>query len=110
MLWDGLALVQNCEKMTSTFILYVPNPVLVIIDVELEPKELGIPTKAYFAVGEVKENATRKSQMVSVHVPSEIAAHEIEGIGVEYLLRDVKDTIQPLAPLQQILEGFGYNT
>lgn len=32
---------------------YVPNPVLVIIDVQ--PKELGIPTKAYYAVEEVKE-------------------------------------------------------
>ncbi|RYQ83883.1 hypothetical protein Ahy_B10g102759 isoform A [Arachis hypogaea] len=69
---------------------YVPNPVLVIIDVE--PKELGIPTKAYYAVEEVKENATQKSQKVFVHVPSEIAAHEVEEIGVEHLLRDVKDT------------------
>lgn len=74
---------------------YVPNPVLVIIDVQ--PKELGIPTKAYYAVEEVKEvhnllscwsislacsvfnlffplqNATQKSQKVFVHVPSEIA-------------------------------------
>lgn len=32
---------------------YVPNPILVIIDVQ--PKELGIPTKAYYAVEEVKE-------------------------------------------------------
>lgn len=32
---------------------YVPNPVLVIIDVQ--PKELGLPTKAYCAVEEVKE-------------------------------------------------------
>lgn len=32
---------------------YVPNPVLVIIDVQ--PKELGIPTKAYYAIEEVKE-------------------------------------------------------
>ncbi|RYQ83882.1 hypothetical protein Ahy_B10g102759 isoform B [Arachis hypogaea] len=70
--------------------IYVPNPVLVIIDVE--PKELGIPTKAYYAVEEVKENATQKSQKVFVHVPSEIAAHEVEEIGVEHLLRDVKDT------------------
>ncbi|KAJ1426389.1 Rpn11/EIF3F, C-terminal [Sesbania bispinosa] len=69
---------------------YVPNPVLVIIDVE--PKELGIPTKAYYAVEEVKENATQKSQKVFVHVQSEIAAHEVEEIGVEHLLRDVKDT------------------
>ncbi|KAG4940690.1 hypothetical protein JHK87_044561 [Glycine soja] len=62
---------------------YVPNPVLVIIDVE--PKELGIPTKAYDVVEEVKEN-------VFVHVPSEITTHEVEEIGVEHLLRDVKDT------------------
>uniref|UniRef100_A0A804RJI2 EIF3F/CSN6-like C-terminal domain-containing protein n=1 Tax=Zea mays TaxID=4577 RepID=A0A804RJI2_MAIZE len=62
----------------------------VIIDVQ--PKELGIPTKAYYAVEEVKENATQKSQKVFVHVPSEIAAHEVEEIGVEHLLRDVKDT------------------
>ncbi|KAJ6987221.1 26S proteasome non-ATPase regulatory subunit 7 [Populus alba x Populus x berolinensis] len=69
---------------------YVPNPVLVIIDVQ--PEELGIPTKAYYAVEEVKENATQKSQKVFVHVQSEIAAHEVEEIGVEHLLRDVKDT------------------
>ena len=35
---------------------YVPNPVLVIIDVQ--PKELGIPTKAYYDVEEVKEVRT----------------------------------------------------
>ncbi|KAL6142254.1 hypothetical protein ACLB2K_060537 [Fragaria x ananassa] len=71
-------------------VLYCPNPVLVIIDVQ--PKELGIPTKAYYDVEEVKENATQKSQKVFVHVTSEIAAHEVEEIGVEHLLRDVKDT------------------
>lgn len=38
---------------TSSYFSYVPNPVLVIIDVQ--PKELGIPTKAYYAVEEVKE-------------------------------------------------------
>ncbi|GJZ81684.1 26S proteasome non-ATPase regulatory subunit 7 homolog A, partial [Tanacetum coccineum] len=65
---------------------FVPNPVLVIIAVQ--PKELGIPTKAYYAIEEVKE----KSQKVFVHVSFEIAAHEVEEIGVEYLLRDVKDT------------------
>lgn len=39
--------------LSFTFSSYVPNPVLVIIDVQ--PKELGIPTKAYCAVEEVKE-------------------------------------------------------
>ncbi|KAL6580949.1 26S proteasome non-ATPase regulatory subunit 7 A [Orobanche minor] len=77
-------------RCSCTWLCYVPTPVLVIIDVQ--PKELGIPTKAYYAVEEVKENATQKSQKVFVHVPSEIAAHEVEEIGVEHLLRDVKDT------------------
>lgn len=92
---------------------YVPNPVLVIIDVQ--PKELGIPTKAYYAIEEVKEvkhplcdpitllqqhvnsnnqfenfffsqNATQKSQKIFVHVPTEIAAHEVEEIGMLLLL------------------------
>ncbi|GKD96215.1 26S proteasome non-ATPase regulatory subunit 7, partial [Tanacetum coccineum] len=37
-------------------------------------------------------NATQKSKKIFVHVSSEIAAHEVEEIGVEHLLRDVKDT------------------
>ncbi|PWA72765.1 26S proteasome non-ATPase regulatory subunit 7 [Artemisia annua] len=43
-------------------------------------------------VKDLEKNATQKSQKVFVHVPSEIAAHEVEEIGVEHLLRDVKDT------------------
>ncbi|GMP23299.1 hypothetical protein ACSBR1_007800 [Camellia fascicularis] len=86
----GPKLRENDLNIHGLFNDYVPNPVLVIIDVQ--PKEMGIPTKAYYAVEEVKENATQKSQKVFVHVPSEIAAHEVEEIGVEHLLRDVKDT------------------
>lgn len=86
----GPKLRENDLNIHELFRDYVPNPVLVIIDVQ--PKELGIPTKAYYAVEEVKENATQKSQKVFVHVPSEIGAYEAEEIGVEHLLRDVKDT------------------
>ncbi|MCO5557623.1 hypothetical protein L7F22_011189 [Adiantum nelumboides] len=38
------------------------------------------------------QDATQKSQKVFVHVASEIGAYEAEEIGVEHLLRDVKDT------------------
>ncbi|KAL9231404.1 hypothetical protein vseg_006636 [Gypsophila vaccaria] len=92
----GPKLRENDLDIHRLFSDYVANPVLVIIDVQ--PEELGIPTKAYCAVEEVKENATQKSQKVFVHIPSEIAAHEVEEIGVEHLLRDVKDaTISTLA-------------
>mmetsp|Transcript_4491 Transcript_4491/g.6067 ORF Transcript_4491/g.6067 Transcript_4491/m.6067 type:complete len:310 (-) Transcript_4491:169-1098(-) len=68
---------------------YTPNPVLVVVDVQ--PTELGIPTKAYFRVEDVKEAGTQKSQKTFMHVTSEIGAYEAEEIGVEHLLRDVKD-------------------
>ena len=37
---------------------YTPNPLLVIIDVQ--PKEVGVPTDAYFAVEEIKDVRVRK--------------------------------------------------
>ncbi|CAH2054083.1 unnamed protein product [Thlaspi arvense] len=49
----GPKLRENDLDVHALFNGYVPNPVLVIIDVQ--PKELGIPTKAYYAVEEVKE-------------------------------------------------------
>jgi 26S proteasome regulatory subunit N8 len=73
---------------------YTPNPVMIIIDVK--PKPLGIPTEAYHAVEEIKEG--QQQQWTFRHVPSEIGAMESEEVGVEHLLRDVKDmTISTLA-------------
>jgi len=73
---------------------YTKNPVMVIIDVK--PKELGIPTEAYVAVEEILEG--KQQQWTFKHVPSEIGALEAEEVGVEHLLRDVKDmTISTLA-------------
>jgi len=67
---------------------------MVIIDVK--PKELGIPTEAYVAVEEILEG--KQQQWTFKHVPSEIGALEAEEVGVEHLLRDVKDmTISTLA-------------
>lgn len=40
-------------EINELFRRYTPNPVLVII--EVQPKELGIPTKAYVAIEEANE-------------------------------------------------------
>merc|ERR1711871_1455435 len=73
---------------------YAPNPVMVIVDVK--PKTLGIPTEAYVAVEDIREG--QQQQKTFEHVPSEIGAMESEEVGVEHLLRDVKDmTISTLA-------------
>ena len=55
--WILIFLYLACIRSVSFwFYSYVPNPVLVIIDVQ--PKELGIPSKAYYVVEEVKEVRT----------------------------------------------------
>ena len=94
---------------------YCPSPVLVVIDVQ--PKgELGLPTSAYTVVEEIAsarclsrlharsvlsvcaQDASGKSHKAFSHLPSEVGAYEAEEIGVEHLLRDVKDaTVSTLA-------------
>jgi 26S proteasome regulatory subunit N8 len=61
--------------------------VLVIVDVSGRE---GFPTDAYFAVEEIKDDGTSTSKTF-VHTPSTIEAEEAEEIGVEHLLRDIRD-------------------
>lgn len=75
---------------------YCENPILVIS--EVQPKEMGLPVHAYTAHDEVREDGTQKSQRVFVNLPTQVGATEAEEIGVEHLLRDVKDaTISTLS-------------
>ncbi|KAL7006544.1 proteasome regulatory particle subunit [Cystobasidiomycetes sp. EMM_F5] len=67
---------------------FIPKPVMVIIDPR--HRESGIPTDAYFAVEEIKDDGTA-TQKTFMHVPSVIEAEEAEEIGVEHLLRDIKN-------------------
>jgi len=67
---------------------YTSNPIMCIIDVK--PKDLGIPTEAYYSIEEIREG--QQLQRTFKHVVSEIGANESEEVGVEHLLRDVKDT------------------
>lgn len=75
-------------EINELFKRYTPYPILVIIDVV--PKEIGVPTDAYFAVEEIKGDGT-STERTFVHTPSVIVAEEAEEIGVEHLLRDIRD-------------------
>ena len=109
---SGPKLRASDLKINELFKRYTPNPLLVIIDVQ--PKEAGVPTDAYFAVEEIKDVGPlqpRKPRPVArwssrsqpclqdgtttsktfVHTPSIIEAEEAEEIGVEHLLRDIRD-------------------
>ena len=65
------------------------DPVFVIIDVDVKQDQL--PSEAYVAVEEVSSEAAT-TEWTFKHLASEIGAFEAEEIGVEHLLRDIKDT------------------
>mmetsp|Transcript_7012 Transcript_7012/g.25863 ORF Transcript_7012/g.25863 Transcript_7012/m.25863 type:complete len:292 (+) Transcript_7012:272-1147(+) len=92
----GPKLRESDTEVNELMRQYCDNPVLVIIDPK--PVELGLPTKAYVAIEEVKADGTEKSQKSFAHVTSEIGAVEAEEIGIEHMLRDVRDsTVSTLA-------------
>lgn len=105
----GPKLRASDQEINELFKRFMARPVMVIVDVR--PNTVGIPTDAYFAVEEIKDvrycfvisvyskyslylfiqdgTETRKTFL---HVPSAIEAEEAEEIGVEHLLRDIKDS------------------
>ncbi|KAG0222328.1 proteasome regulatory particle subunit [Actinomortierella wolfii] len=87
---SGPKLRASDLEINELFKRYIPNPALVIIDVK--PTDLEIPTDAYFAVEEIRDDGTATTKTF-VHVSSEIEAEEAEEIGVEHLLRDIKDNV-----------------
>ncbi|KAG2156453.1 uncharacterized protein EDB93DRAFT_1079435, partial [Suillus bovinus] len=64
-------------------------PVMEIVDAR--PQAVGIPTDAYFAVEEIKDDST-ETWKTFLHVPSAIEAEEAKENSVEHLLRDIKDS------------------
>ncbi|XKL69221.1 hypothetical protein PGB90_006990 [Kerria lacca] len=85
----GPKLQQNDIAINELIRRYTPNSILVIIDAK--PKDLGLPTEAYRAIEEIHDDGSPTGKTFA-HVPSEIGAEEAEEVGVEHLLRDIKDT------------------
>lgn len=100
--------------------LYFEPAFLTIAPLDAQPQELGLPTNAYAVVEQINEarqgsftlRATRqqsdcttpnttsppraqadsgKTSKAFLHLPSTVGAFEAEEIGMEHLLRDVKD-------------------
>ncbi|CAL1705361.1 unnamed protein product [Somion occarium] len=85
----GPKLRASDQEINDLLKRYIARPVMVIVDVR--PHTVGIPTDAYFAVEEIKDDGT-ETRKTFLHVPSAIEAEEAEEIGVEHLLRDIKDS------------------
>lgn len=86
----GPKLHQNDIAINDLMRKFCQDSVLVIIDTE--SSSVGIPTEAYYMVEEVHDDGTPTSKTFE-HVASEIGAEEAEEVGVEHLLRDIKDTV-----------------
>merc|ERR1712088_1222910 len=85
----GPKLHPNDVAINDLIRKYCKQSVLVIIDAK--PNRIGLPTEAYRAVEEIHDDGTPTTKTFE-HVPSEIGAEEAEEVGVEHLLRDIKDT------------------
>ncbi|XP_064097121.1 26S proteasome non-ATPase regulatory subunit 7 [Macrobrachium rosenbergii] len=86
----GPKLYQNDIAINDLVRRYCSNSVLVIIDAHAS--NIGLPTEAYYSVEEVHDDGTPTTKTFE-HVSSEIGAEEAEEVGVEHLLRDIKDTV-----------------
>jgi len=84
----GPKLHPNDIRINELIRRFNQNSVLVIIDAK--PKDLGLPTEAYIAVEEIHDDGTPTSKTFE-HIPSEIGAEEAEEVGVEHLLRDIRN-------------------
>lgn len=86
---SGPKLKPSDLKINDVFKKYTANPLLLIVDVQ--PREsIGIPTDAYYAVDDIKNDGSA-AERTFIHLPSIIEAEEAEEIGVEHLLRDIRD-------------------
>lgn len=83
--------VKDCDLDIHEIMLqYCKDPVLVVIDVKHSGD--GLPIRSYYSIEEIQELGTQKSKKVYVPIAGEVGAYEAEEIGVEHLLRDVKDS------------------
>ena len=85
---SGPKLKKNDIEINEKYRQYNTNPVFVVTKVQ-ENDSLSIPTDSYASIEEVNDDGHLVKNFI--HIPSSIEATEAEQIGVEHLLRDVKN-------------------
>ncbi|ODV94701.1 hypothetical protein PACTADRAFT_43384 [Pachysolen tannophilus NRRL Y-2460] len=86
---SGPKLKQSDLKINELFKKFTSNPLLLIVNVNSNDI-IDIPTDSYLAIEEIKDDGTAAEKSF-IHLPSIIKAEEAEEIGVEHLLRDIRD-------------------
>lgn len=77
-------------EIQELFRNYCANPLYLIVDVNINDNDfLYNPTSAYFSIDEPSNDKLLRKKFV--HVPCTVGAFEAEEVGVEHLLRDIKN-------------------
>lgn len=84
----GPTIRKNDIDMNEIIRKYNSNPAFIIIRVQ-DQEQISLPTEAYFSQEEVDDSGNIDRQFI--HVPSTIEASFEEEVGVEHLMRDIKD-------------------
>ncbi|KAF0765844.1 26S proteasome non-ATPase regulatory subunit 7-like [Aphis craccivora] len=87
----GPKLHQNDIAVNELVRQYCLNNTSVMIIVDVKPQDVGIPTEAYRIVEKIHDDGSQPSKTLE-HITSQIGAEEAEEVGVEHLLRDIKDS------------------
>jgi len=84
----GTTIKKNDIHINEILRRFNTMPVFVLLNLDTN-QDIGLPTTAYFTREETDEDGNLNRQFV--HAPSRIGATPEEEIGVETLLRDIKD-------------------
>jgi len=76
-------------QINEIFRKYTDRPIFLVVDVE-HSNELGLPTQAFITQEEVNQK-TGSIYKSFFHIESQVVATEPEEIGVEHLLREIKE-------------------
>jgi len=85
----GSSFKSHDIQINEVFRKYVPQPVFLVVDVE-HSDELGLPTQAFITHEDVNPQ-TGSIHKQFFHIESKVEAFEPEEIGVEHLLREIKE-------------------
>lgn len=75
-------------EINELFAQYCPNPVLIVVNVNLK-NTVDLPTKAFFSEQQVNQKGVLERNFKNI--PCSVAAFEAEEVGVEHLVREIKD-------------------
>lgn len=93
---DNIENENSAENTTDYHHLISKNsfisPLLLIVDTKQE--DIGLPITSYLSQEQIMDDGTT-SKLTFIHLPCDIEAEEAEEIGVEHLLRDVRDQAAP---------------